>query len=301
MMRNSQSILNAIYSLEDQINDLYSQIGYDLEPSFFLSEKKEQMLKSSNELSFKNIIFYLYKLYYERGKLNIDVISDYAHLAGMDRMDILNVRMVVHDFRTKYGHFLNMDKPHDKAINKRCRSWVYAQISKEDPENEREWKICGVVILEMASDSLEAVKKTLSVIIQKNEAFIYEQWWKKQKRNIPQYKKIEILDEIKQLYQLPYGSMMLYQKKQHQFDMILEILDFDDISQIEPLLKEQYIKIIQNMDIFPLPLTGKEVAEKYGVSGKQLEGIMKQVQKYYKKHPNISKEELFSYIDDVVR
>lgn len=35
--------------------------------------------------------------------------------------------------------------------------------------------------------------------------------------------------------------------------------------------------------------------------GKQLEGIMKQVQKYYKKHPNISKEELFSYIDDVVR
>ena len=69
MMRNSQSILNAIYSLEDQINDLYSQIGYDLEPSFFLSEKKEQMLKSSNELSFKNIIFYLYKLYYERGKI----------------------------------------------------------------------------------------------------------------------------------------------------------------------------------------------------------------------------------------
>ncbi len=79
-----------------------------------------------------------------------------------------------------------------------------------------------------AFDSLEAVKKVLGIVVEKDEKLLYQQWWIKQKRNIPKYRKIAMLDEIKLLYQLPYDSEIFYQRNQKQFDMVLGILDFSD-------------------------------------------------------------------------
>ena len=57
---------------------------------------------------FKNIIFYLYRLYYERAKINIEVMADYSHLVDKEKSDIVEIREVVHDFRTKFGHYLDL-------------------------------------------------------------------------------------------------------------------------------------------------------------------------------------------------
>ncbi|MCI9423412.1 MAG: hypothetical protein HFG81_11995 [Dorea sp.] len=153
-------------------------------------------------------------------------MSGFAHLADIDCEKLLGVRKNVHDFRTKYGHYL--DKAHDKKISQRCRFWFYAKISKEESENENDWDICVSAILNEAFDSLEAVKKVLGIVVEKDEKLLYQQWWIKQKRNIPKYRKIAMLDEIKLLYQLPYDSEIFYQRNQKQFDMVLGILDFSD-------------------------------------------------------------------------
>ncbi|MCI9423413.1 MAG: hypothetical protein HFG81_12000 [Dorea sp.] len=66
------------------------------------------------------------------------------------------------------------------------------------------------------------------------------------------------------------------------------------------MLRKQYEIIVLAVDIYPLPILGKEVSEKYGISGKQLEIIMKKVKDYYNNHPNIEKEELMFYIESIL-
>lgn len=299
-MKDSAVLIEKIYSIQMQIEELYGKISYDLMPLFFLEEENEELLRNDHELSFKNIIFYLYRLYFERAKINIEVMADYTHLVDSEKDDIVEIREVVHDFRTKFGHYLDLSLKHNKQIKRRCALWFFNNILKEWPTVDDEWKICEIILLEETIRSLEAIYSVLNRIVSENEERIYEQWKMKQKRDIPKFKKISILEDIKTLYNFPYDSAILYKKRQKQFDLVVEMIDFEEEAKIEDYLFKAFEKIILGIEIFPCPLAGKEVFDYFGIEGKMLENIMRSVMDYYSEHTHITKEDLLAYVGTII-
>ncbi len=300
-MKDSAVLIEKIYCIQAQIEKLYEKTNYDLAPLFFLEEENEELLKNNHELSFKNIIFYLYRLYYERAKINIEVMADYSHLVDKEKSDIVEIREVVHDFRTKFGHYLDLTLKRSKQINRRCALWFFKNISKEWPTIDDEWKVCEIILLEDTIQSLETIYNVLNRIVYEDEKRIYEQWKMKQKRDVPKYKKISILEEIKTLYNFPYDSTILYNKRQKQFDLVIEMLDFEDETKIEDYLFRAFEKIVLGIELFPCPLAGKEVLDSFGIEGKHLEHIMKNVMDYYSEHAHSTKEDLLEYVRTIIR
>lgn len=300
-MEDSAVLIEKIYSIQRQVEELYGKTNYDLMPLFFLEEEYEELLRDNHELAFKNIIFYLYRLYFERAKVNIEVMADYSHLVNCEKNDIVDIRKVVHDFRTKFGHYLDSTLKHSKQIKRRCALWFFKIISKEWPTMNDEWEKCELILLQETVRSLETIYTVLNRIVCGNEKTIYEQWKMKQKRDIPKFKKISILEEIKTNYSFPYDSEILYQKRQKQFDLVVEMLDFEDETKIEDYLIRAFEKIVLGIEIFPCPLAGREVADCYGIEGKALESTMKRVMSYYSEHVHSTKEELLEYVASILR
>ena len=79
------------------------------------------------------------------------------------------------------------------------------------------------------------------------------------------------------------------------------MLDFEDETKIEDYLFRAFEKIVLGIEFFPCPLAGKEVLDSFGIEGKNLEHIMKNVMDYYSEHAHSTKEELLEYVGTIIR
>jgi len=294
--------LRTIRNLEEEINKTFREIPYnELKQPFFMSEDLPS-LECESELKFRKMISYLYKLFVERSNGNLKILAEFSPSQHVTQDDILNVTETVHDFRTIFEHYLPPKEKHSQKIKNNCILWYRLVLSKNYPETRRDWSRCFDKIAEESVASLKLASSVLLDLKEKNNLFVFEQWTYRQLRHIPKYRKITILDEIKGRYALNYDSNVLYSRFQKRIETELELMEYEvPYQKMDHQVYCILEKIVLSLEEFPCPVSGREVEEKYNVSGKTLGDLMKKVIAYYRRNSRVhTKETLFAYIESEI-
>lgn len=142
--------------------------------SFSLSENKHSFFRSHSlptpkftppELGFLLAVSWLYVLYYEAGKINIDFILGRFPIYKID----IDGKVAEHVYtvgriRTYLHHNLDPDMKRDSMTQEVCQKWMKKQCNTSVPESEQEWFACLLAILEEAIACLKSLKECVREI-----------------------------------------------------------------------------------------------------------------------------------------
>jgi hypothetical protein len=297
-MKKVEEYCNQLYELIEKINGRYLQISYIMyDNNFFMPESKSMLVRTNHELTFEKIVFFIYKVIFERSGNNIKMLNKISHLYAGELEYNDNFEEIIHAIRTVIGHYIS-DSSHDKAILKKYKRWFLSKINKEEAEIEEEWAYCVILLLEDAILYFERLFSILNSLVNSGEDDIFEDWYTKQSHSVPKHIMLEIIVKVKKVYQFSFDEERFLQKSKTSIDQLIVLLDVTDKEKLYDDLYKQIEKVILSSDMLPCPLSGKEVIEKYNFDSTKLAHIMKTMQKYYDTDHRMKKEQLIDWLDE---
>lgn len=293
--------------IEKKIEDLYASLRTnEMDERFFKSDNFFRMGKRrvKGELRFHRLISYLYQFYMERGSVNLKVLVDFSHLADINSEDMKQHSEIVHAFRTLFEHNLPEGKRYE-AFRKKCQIWMRIVLNHNEPNGE-EWDVCAHRMYTEAVSYLNMCLSVLERLRELNQMFIFEQWSRLQKKDIPHHRKIDLIKSILDDYQIPCDATALYRKNQMRFNDVMNMIDCtlkqEDFIHI---LRGRYETIIFCMDIWPCAISGKDVCDMFQLRPKELGDVMRLVNRFHEAEIRnghyCGKEELLAYIKKILK
>lgn len=299
-MCNQEPIFTEIIEYINRINHTckVNLSSYEFEKDFFLYEDDLNIFRDCNELSFLYVIAFLYKLYVERGKLNLKYVIKKYNVFNIDKNQSERHLKVVHDFRTFMFHFLDTTQSHNKDIKKRVQLWFLAAIGKAMPETEEEWGKCVISMLTDAKDFLSSISQCLCKIIELNDDSIMKEWLMYVKRDLPKYKIMELLIEVVQKYEIGMDMEIFLDKNISRIKDKVNSFNFDLYERIENKVKLEIENLIFQPGNVTCPLSGEEIQKVFKVSGKQLGTIKNKAIQIFNNDIYLTKDELIDKLSD---
>lgn len=299
-MCNQEPMFIAIIEDINDINNTF-RVGlrsYEFENDFFLQENDLNIIRHCNELSFLYVIAFLYKLYEERGKVNLKYVIKKYNIFNIDKDQSEKHLEVVHDFRTFLFHFLDETQNHNKSIKKRVQLWFLGIIGKTIPETEEEWGKCVISILADAKEFLTTIKQCLCKTIELNDESIIEEWLRYVKRDLPKHKIMELLIEVIKKYEIVMDERVFLEKNISKIKNKMNLLNFELYESIENKVKLEIENLIFQPGNVTCPLSGEDIQKVFKVSGKQLGVIKNKAIKIFNNDIYLTKTELIGKLND---
>lgn len=282
------SVCNIIYKEFVEEKNLNDEL-------FFLEEAEQKIFDTKSEkLIFCEIVFYSYQIIYERSGNNIKFLHEIAQALGYEVKSQLKTKTDIQNLRTYLGHFLQKGKSHDEEILKQCKLWFMASCNENKPKSDLHWRFCVASLIGQMISYIKHIEDVLSELQTKfEEEIIWIQWNDMQMKYIPQYKKEEVLEEIKIIYHMEINNKKFLNQYNRRIDDNIEV--YGDKENLFACIEEIVLREVR------LPvITGKEVREKYGFEKKELEIIMKSVMEEQNKNPRLTKDEALSIIENMI-
>jgi hypothetical protein len=195
-IKDLESSMYRIFSLKEEIERVASGIeGID---DVFGTITLRMPKFNPAELGFLRTVSWLYVLYYEAGKVNIEFISERFSAYKLDPNNELNRHIVtIQRLRTYSQHNLNPNKLQSRNIQEYCEQWLKNNCGTPVPEDDDHWETCLTCILNEAFNFLSAIRDCIRSIEQDEslEQIIYE-WDIARKRYHPPHEFDELIKEI---------------------------------------------------------------------------------------------------------
>lgn len=300
-MKESISMLQGFISLQREIEKEYNGIRLEgMEEHFYIRicDDCNTVIHRSPDASFKQTISYLYKQLIDCKPDNTKFINRYAHLIDEPSDFSKEFFDVVHAYRT-----LDQHEPSDadyKKYKRICMEWTLGAISKTEPSNDKEWRICEHYLLE---NGIRYLKKEVCILkkFSCGGELLQEEWFRYQKQDITLFCAIDVLEQIKSDFEYEFDTEKFYRQYRGNLKKSLQFLDWKSEG-IDRQIYECFCQVV-----FEMPLKRKilvqpnEIKEKYGINNKrQLGEIMKEVSAFCQKTPKCSKEEVWGLIDSIL-
>jgi hypothetical protein len=284
--RNPQSLMLVIFDLVREINLLGLRVTQDGEDVF---ERISLQLRSftPSELGFLRIVSWLYVLYYEAGKVNVEFLRGLlpAYLLDEDGKHLSHLK-TVHYMRTFLQHNLDPTKEQNRMIQIACENWLHHQCQTRVLTEDRHWKICLISLLREATDFLTAFRDCIHCIEQDEcREDILNLWRLRRKRYHPPY-------EFEKLISLAAADMgreninaghlckRYYERWSRELDLQQGNYDFE----VEARKQIEHVLLVETAAV--LPITGHDIMEIFNIpSGPQVGELLRCARIIYDAEP----------------
>ncbi len=293
-LENSNALMYNIVTIKDNINRLASKVK-DID-YVFENISLEMPKLSHPELGFLRIVSWLYVLYYEAGKINVDFICQRFRAYNIDSDETLQMHFSnVHDLRTFLQHNLNLEHEHDSKIDKICSDWFKSNCSTWVPNSDSEWDSCLESILSNSIQFLNGLESCFREI-EKDDSYtqIIEQWIFKRQQYHPPHE----FESVIQLTANDIGrdnidSKKICNKYMDGWKKELQLLKSDYDFEYE--VRRRVENVLLN-DV-SLIITGKDIIDRGIIPGPDVTAYLKKADLIYKNSENrFSKEELLDHV-----
>ena len=192
-----ETLMYKLISLRQEINELARSLINNQGEVF--GELSLTMPKfTPAELGLLRTVSWLYVLYYEVGKANVEFLVERlsAYSIDLEKKNVTHFHTVRH-LRTFFQHHLNPNKGRDAGIQVACQQWFQQKCRTTLPREEEQWKDCLIGILDEAISFLRALEGCIDHI--RNDELsteIFRQWEFRRTRYHPPHEFDGLIEEV---------------------------------------------------------------------------------------------------------
>lgn len=229
---------------------------------------------SCHEAGFLRTISWLYILFYEAGRVNVEFLVEYLNPSGLDSQGkaIKHIR-VIHSMRTSLQHNLDLNENRDKSLRELSELWFVDRLGVMSPHKSKEWEKCLTDLLNESCETMELLIKSLTYI-QKDDFCdgIVSQWNEKCSRYHPPHEYDRIIAIVASDMGMDHINALKIRNRYYEsWSKELEYLhgDYDFEYEVrkrvqlallrDPIIPITTVDIMNSFNINPGPLVGRLV------------------------------------------
>ena len=194
--QNPESLMYQILGLKEEIDQVSAKLNNINE--FFGSLSLKNPIFIPSELGFLRIVSWLYVLYYEVGKVNVNFLTERFPAYNLDPDKKLSKHpLIVQQLRTFLQHNLDPKEKHSLVIQEACEQWMNDRCETPIPVDEQHWKICLINLLSEAIDFLSTLRTCIRKIEQdESREEILREWDFLRKRFHPPHEFDNLISKV---------------------------------------------------------------------------------------------------------
>lgn len=255
-----------------------------------------------SELGLLRIVSWFYVHYYEVGKVNVDFLSKYLGVYGLDPTGKLSQHLLLVDrLRTYFQHNLDLNKPRDRSIQQFCEEWFKNQCGTLRPDEDTEWFKC---LLSFLQEGLEFFDSLLECIrrIERDESQeqILQNWHIRRSRHHPPHEFDELIHRVTADMGRDSLDVVKFRKRHYErwVKEIASLLGNYDFK-VEARRLIEYTLLSDMMVV--LPITGNDILNTFKniEPGPKVGKLLQEAKKIYENHP-CTREELLKQLESLV-
>lgn len=291
-----KDLLKEFHTQIKNVNSLANNLDQAL--NLFEAINHKTLKESPSELGFVYLIAYLYILYFESGKVNLDYI--------IEKMDVYNGESgifkshikEVNNFRTFLFHNLDESKKKDRPKVLDCKMWYQDVAGVQIPFLDNHWEKCFNKMLDDNQKLIRAVTKCLkSIQVDPMRDYIIEEWKFKVESRIEKHECYDLVVEVSSyLYKRVNVEKLLNDKfsnwkKELKYEKLSSKSEY--LIEMKKVIEKDLIKEVPKR----LPLTGSDLIDILNVKpGPQIGEILKYAAELWIVNDEFTKAELLEKI-----
>ena len=281
-----ETLMYKLISLRQEINELTRSLINNQEKVF--GELSLTMPKfTPAELGLLRTVSWLYVLYYEVGKANVEFLVEKLSAYSMDPEE-KNARHfhTVRYLRTFFQHHLNPNESRDASIQTACQQWFQEQCRTTLPREEEQWKDCLIGLLNEAVSFLITLEICIDQI--KNDescAEILREWEFRCTRYHPPPEFDRLIEEVAaDMGRENIESTRLRKNFYDKWVKALELLQGNYNFKVEARKLIEHALLSETTAI--LPITGNDIMQTFNIKpGPQVGTLLERAQIFYQDQP----------------
>lgn len=296
----TQSIQHEITRIErakSQINKSALRTGKD-EPVF-----RELCAAPVNytcfEAGFLRMVSWLYMLYYEAGRGNLDFLMDKFDIYELDtKMENREHYKVSRILRTTLQHNMDMENAKNTNYKKFSDQWFLQNIKKSFPLTRDDWHTCLQAIIREALSLLNDLSQAIKYISRDEfKTFIIDDWNRKSAKFYQPHEFDQVIQKVAQEFGIAYFDYLKF-RKQNADSWLQELQnrtgEYDINIEARKLIERDIIKKPV------LPITGTDIMEAFDLPpGQRIREITQVALRIYGEKP-CSKEDLLDQLHSII-
>ncbi|MEW5958972.1 MAG: hypothetical protein AB1801_14665 [Chloroflexota bacterium] len=254
------------------------------------------------ELGLLRVVSWFYVHYYEVGKVNVDFLSNYLGVYGLDPTGKLSQHLILVDrLRTYFQHNLDPSKPRDRDIQQFCEEWFKSQCGTLEPDKDTEWVKCLLSFLQEGLEFFDSLLKCIRGIEQdESQEQILHNWHIRRSRYHPSHEFDQLIYKV--VTDMGRDSLDVVKFRNRYYERWVKEIDslqgdYDFNFEARRLI--EYTLLSDTMAV--LPITGDDILNTFNTiePGPKVGRLLQEARKIYENHP-CTKEELLKQLESLV-
>lgn len=249
------------------------------------------------ELGFLRTVSWLYALYHEAGKWNLEFLYEQLKASGLDQ-DKIHYKHVesVQQLRTFLQHNLDPTKEQNRTIQYTCEHWFKAQCQVAVPTTNMHWKLCLLNLLQEVQIFLRTLQEYLRGVEQdEGRALLVQQWEDHLQRSHPPHE----FDRLISIVAADMGRdkidvVRLRKRYLDKWIKELHALSAPYLFEVEGRKLIEHVLLTEMTPV--LPITGKDLIDHFALTpGPQIGELLQLARKLYMENP-CSRDDLLAQL-----
>lgn len=262
--QDPRSLMYEVLNLKDEINLVASKINGVSQVFDNISLSAPNF--APPELGFLRTVSWLYVLYFETGKINIDFIKKLIPTYELDPEESIKDHLgSVQKLRTFLQHNLNLSKVHDYSIQEYCETWFKNNCGTPVPRDDNHWNLCVNSLLKEATQFLKVIRDCIRKIeMDESVIQIVDQWNFARNRYHPPHE----FDNLIAIVSADMGrdSLDVIRVRKQYYDKWVKELqlnqgDYDFQFEARRLIEHTLLNEMTRV----LPITGKDIIDEFKI------------------------------------
>ncbi len=218
------------------------------------------------ELGFLRTVSWLYVLYFEVGKVNVEFLTEKLTAFGDDPGgEVSTHRSTIQRMRTYLQHNLTPNEPQNKRIRDDCEKWLAVKCGTPVPKEDGQWRTCLVGLLGDALAFLRCLVQCIRTIEQHEaKEQIIREWETRRNRYHAPHEFDELVSAVaSDMGRETLDSVALRKRFYVRWTKELELMKGDYDFQIEARKLIEHVLLVETTPV--LPLTGIDLMREFNI------------------------------------
>jgi hypothetical protein len=218
------------------------------------------------ELGFLRTVSWLYVLYFEVGRVNVEFLTEKLAAFGHDAdSELAGHRRIIQKLRTYLQHNLSPNEPQNKRIRDDCEHWLQEECGTPVPKEDDQWRTCLTGLL---TDALSFLKQLVQCIriIEKHDAReqIVAEWETRRNRYHAPHEFDELISQVaSDMGRDNLDSVALRNRFYARWVRELDLLKGDYEFVVEARKLIEHVLLVETTPV--LPLTGTDIMREFNI------------------------------------
>jgi len=299
--QNPESLMYQILGLKEEIDQVSSKLNNI--NGFFGSLSLRMPKFDPSELGFLRTVSWLYVLYYEVGKVNVNFLTERFSAYNLDSDKKLSKHLLnVQQLRTFLQHNLDPKEQHNLVIQEACEQWLKDRCETPIPGDDQHWNICLISLLSEAIDFLSTLRKCIRKIERdESREEILREWDFLRKRFHPPHEFDNLISKVAADMGRENLDVIRFRKRFYQ-DWVKELELLKGNYEFEIEARKLIEDVLLNKITSVLPITGYDIINELNVvPGPKVGLFLEKARNLYSIKPCSREELLEKLIVDIDR